>query len=428
MGGELALLGGEPVRKEPYAAHTTMVDQAEEAEVLDCLRSQRLSGFSGTHSDRFLGGAKVKKLERLFAERFGARHAVSVNSATSALHCAVAATGVEPGEEIITSPFTMSATASSILMQSAIPVFADVEDATFCVDPSSVESLISERTRAILAVNLFGHPSALMELRALADKHGLLLIEDNAQAPLAECAGRKTGTIGDVGVQSLNYHKVIQCGEGGVALTSDEELALHMRLKRNHGEVVVGPMGREEMTNMVGFNYRLAEICAAVGVAQFAKIDELTGVRVRLAEDLTRQLAEFDFLAPPATAPGCAHVYYLYAMKYDERKTGVSREVFARALGAEGVQVAEGYVRPIYLEPMYRKRSAYGKGGYPFSAGANGGASYAKGICPVVERLWEKELLVTNICRYPNTGREIEEFVLAVEKIRKNADALRAFA
>ncbi len=428
MNGKLALLGGEPIRKEPYAVHTTMVDQAEEKEVLSSLRSQHLSGFSGTHSERFLGGVKVRKLEKLFAERFGVKRAVCVNSATSALHCAVAATGVEPGEEIITSPFTMSATASSILMENAIPVFADVEDATFCIDPSSVESLINDRTRAILTVNLFGHPSPLMELRALADRRGLMLIEDNAQAPLAECAGKKTGAVGDIGVQSLNYHKVIQCGEGGVALTDKEELALHMQLKRNHGEVVIGPMGREDITNMVGFNYRLPEICAAVGIAQIGKMDELTRIRVRLAENLTQQLAEFDFLTPPETARGCTHVYYLYAMKYDETKMGIPREIFARALREEGVQVTEGYVRPIYLEPIYQKRSAYGTKGYPFRDDAReGGVSYAKGTCPVVERLWEKDLLLTNICRYPNTEREIDQFVLAVEKVRKNADALRSF-
>ncbi|MBI3126020.1 MAG: DegT/DnrJ/EryC1/StrS family aminotransferase [Candidatus Tectomicrobia bacterium] len=429
MSQKLALLGGEPVRREPYPVHSTMIGEEEEREVLEVLRSQHLSGFSGTFTDRFLGGEKVQAIERAFADLFGVRHAVSVNSATSALHCAVAATGVEPGEEIITSPYTMSATASSILMENAIPVFADVEDETFCIDPASVEACITPRTRAILTVNIFGHPSALHELRAIADKHGLMLLEDNAQAPLAACRGRMAGTVGEIGIQSLNYHKVIQTGEGGIALTDDPEMALHMQLKRNHGEVVAGPMGREDLPNMVGFNYRLTEVCAAIGLGQMKKLRRLTDIRARLAARLTQQLREFDFLTPPAVAEGCTHVYYLYTMKFDEAKAGIPRGLFARALRAEGVNVLEGYLRPIYMEPIYQKRSAYGTRGFPFRQGSwESPVSYREGACPTVERLWKREALVTNICRHPNTEREVEEFVQAVDKVRRNLDELRGMA
>ncbi len=424
LSSKLALLGGKPVRNAPYPQHGTMIGEEEEWEVLEVLRGQHLSGFSGTNTPRFHGGVKVRALEAAFAEKFRVRHAVSVNSATSALHCAVAATGVEPGEEIITSPYTMSATASAVLMQNAVPVFADIDDKTFCLDPESVESAVTPRTRAILTVNLFGHPSPLDELNAIADKHGLMLIEDNAQAPLAKYRGRLTGTIGEIGIQSLNYHKAIQTGEGGIALTDDQELALHMQFKRNHGEVVVGPMGREDLTNMVGFNYRLTEVCAAIGLPQLEKLERLHEIRHRLAEQLTRQLSEFDFLTPPMVADECTHAYYQYAMKFDERRAGLSRALFAKAMRAEGVSVAEGYVRPIYLEPMYQRRSAYGSGHFPF--GGEESVSYKEGICPVVERLWRAELLTTDICKYPNTEREVEEFVQAVEKISANIDQLRS--
>lgn len=429
MSQKLALLGGEPVRKEPYPVHTTMIGEEEEREVLEVLRGQPLSGFSGTFTDRFLGGEKVQAIEKVFADLFGVQHAVSVNSATSALHCAVAATGVEPGEEVITSPYTMSATASSILMENAIPVFADVEDETFCIDPASVEACITPRTRAILTVNIFGHPSALHELRAIADRHGVMLLEDNAQAPLSTCRGKLAGTVGEIGIQSLNYHKVIQTGEGGIALTDDPELALHMQLKRNHGEVVVAPMGREDLPNMVGFNYRLTEVCAAIGLGQAKKLRQLTDLRLRLAARLTQQLREFDFLVPPAVAEGCTHVYYLYAMKFDETRAGISRGLFAKALRAERVNIAEGYLRPIYMEPMYQKRSAYGTNGFPFRQGAwESPVSYREGVCPTAERLWKREVLTTNVCRYPNTEREVDEFVRAVDKVRRNMDDLRRMA
>lgn len=426
MSQRLALQGGEPVRKDPYPLHATMIDEAEEREVLEVLRGQHLSGFSARPGERFLGGPKVRALEEAFARRFGVKHAVSTNSATSALHCAVAATRIEPGEEVITSPYTMSATASCVLKQNAIPVFADIEDRTFCIDPAAVEACITPRTRAILTVNLFGHPSALDELRAIADRHGIMLLEDNAQAPGAAYRGRLAGTVGKIGIQSLNYHKSIQTGEGGVALTDDSELALHMQLVRNHGEVVVGPMGREDIPNTLGGNYRLVEVSAAIGIPQLGKLAALTGVRLRLAELLTRQLAEFDFLVPPAVAGGCTHVFYLYAMKFDEERAGISRALFARALRAEGISVAEGYVRPIYLEPLYQKRSAYGTKGFPFEGGPYAGnVSYQGGICPTVERLWRREVLTTDICKYPNSEREVEEFVQAVDKVRSNLDALR---
>ena len=424
MNSKLALLGGNPVRRAPYPQHGTMIGEEEEREVIEVLRGQHLSGFSGTNTPRFYGGVKVRALEAAFAEKFVVRHAVSVNSATSALHCAVAATGVEPGEEIITSPYTMSATASAILMQNAVPVFADIDDETFCLDPESVEKVVTPRTRAILAVNLFGHPSSLDELKTIADKHDLMLIEDNAQAPLAKYRDRFTGTIGAIGIQSLNYHKTIQTGEGGIALTDDPELALHMQLKRNHGEVVIGPMGREDLNNMIGFNYRLTEVCAAIGLPQLEKLEMLHEIRHRLAEQLTWQLTEFDFLTPPKVADGCTHAYYQYAMKFNERRAGVSRSLFAEAIRAEGISIAEGYVRPVYLEPMYQRRSAYGSGHFPF--GREKDVSYKEGICPVVERLWRSELLTTDICKHPNTEREVEEFVQAVEKVSKSMEQLRS--
>ena len=425
MSSALALLGGPLVRTEPYPEHTTIVDDAEERAVLPVLRQGHLSGFSARPGSRFLGGEQVRALETECAQRFGVKHAVTFNSATSALHGAVAACGVGPGDEVVTSPYTMCATASSVLMQNAIPIFADIEDRTFGLDPAAVEARISQRTRAVIAVNLFGHPARLDELREITDRRGVPLIEDNAQAPGASYQGRLAGTIGRIGVLSLNYHKAGQTGEGGVALTDDDEAALRLQLIRNHGEVVVGEIGMADLENQLGWNYRLSEIHAAIGRAQLPKLDRMNEIRVRLARRLSERLAGYDFLVPPREEPGCTHGYYLYPMRYLAEQLGISRDLFVRALQAEGVSVAGGYIKPIYLNPMYQRRLVYGRSGCPFTCGHyDGTPDYEPGACPVTERLYREEMLTTDICKYPNGESEVDEFVAAVAKVADGAGEL----
>lgn len=425
----LAILGGKPVRSKPCPPHTTIIDDAEEKEVLEVLATGQLSGFSGRAGERFLGGEKVKKLEEYFCQRFGTRYAVTFNSGTSALHGSVSAIGIGPGDEVITSPYTMSATASCILHQNAIPVFADIDPETFCLEPKLVEKRITSRTRAILVVNLFGQPAELDELNRIARKHNLTLIEDNAQSPGAFYRGKFTGTIGNIGIFSLNYHKSIQTGEGGVAVTNDEELANRLRLVRNHGEMVLDDLGVNDMVNMLGWNHRLTELEAAVGIAQLRKLDFFNERRQKLALVLTDALKDFDFLTPPTVRTRCTHVYYLYVMKFDESKIGIDRKTFAKAINAEGIPISEGYQKPLYLLPMYQKRMAYGRDGCPFTCRYyTGNIDYSKGLCPVAERMYEKEVITTNICRYPNTEEDVLDFARAVEKIVQNKDKLRTHA
>ncbi|MFZ5993904.1 MAG: DegT/DnrJ/EryC1/StrS family aminotransferase [Thermodesulfobacteriota bacterium] len=429
MKEKLALLGGNPVRRNSYSVHTTMIDSSEEEEVLAVLRSGHLSGFSARPGERFLGGPNVRRLEKDFAEYFGVDYAISFNSATSGLHSAISAAQIGPGDEVIVPPTTMSATASCVLMQNAIPVFADIEDETFGLDPDSVEAAITPYTKAILTVNLFGHPSRLEELKSIADRHNLLLIEDNAQSPGAKCDGRLAGTFGEMGVQSLNYHKTIQTGEGGVVLTNSKRTAEHLHLVRNHGEVVVGHSDQYsdiDLTNLLGWNYRLSEIQAAIGIHQLRKLDGLNELRIRLADLLSEELRDYDFLASPIVRPNCSHVYYLYPLRFFRERIGISREIFVKAMIAEGISISQGYVRPIYLEPMYQKRIAYGTRGCPFRCPwYKGMTSYETGLCPTAERLHFQEIIVTDICKYPNTKKEVEEFVYAVQKISHNLFELR---
>jgi len=422
----LALLGGTPINTTPPPPYNTIGEEEKRA-VMEVLDSGELSGFVASPGDAFWGGRKVRELEAVFCTYFDMPHALAVNSATSALHCAVAALGAGPGDEVIVTPYTMSASATAILMTGAVPVFADIDPDTFCLTPESVQAQITPYTKGIMAVNLFGHPADLPHLRRIADDHGLFLIEDNAQAPGAMCADRLAGTYGDASVFSFNRHKTMQSGEGGVMLARNEDIALRAALVRNHGEAVVGPMGIDNIVNTVGLNYRMTEMEAAVAVCQFAKLDALNARRVEMADRLTLGLSALPGITPPQTKAGCSHAYYFYVMKYDEDVTGIRRDLFVRAVAAEGVALRAGYVTPLYLEPVYQQRLCFGPDGFPFNANPRGEQlSYQLGICPVTERLQDRELMLTNII-YPPLGLDdMDVFVEACAKVLANGPALLA--
>ncbi len=426
MRSDLALFGGTPVRRDPFPPYITIGEEEKRA-VMAVLDTGILSHFVGANEEAFYGGPRVRALEADWASRLGVRHAVTFNSATSALVAAVGALEIGPGDEVICSAYTMSASATCVLAYNAIPVFADIEDETYGLDPEAVAARITPRTRALVVVHLFGHPARLDPLMDLARRRGLRLIEDAAQTPGATYRGRPVGTFGDIGVFSLNCHKTIQTGEGGVAVTDDETLALRLRLIRNHGEAVVdGGMPVPNLVNTIGWNWRMIEIEAAIGGEQLRKLERLTKPRIELAEHLTRRLAALPGIAPPAVAPDARHVYYVYPMRLDEAAAGLPRDRFTQAVTAEGIGVYPGYQKPLYLQPLYQQRIVYGNRGCPFTCGHyQGNVSYAKGICPVAERLHERELFFTDLCRPPLTTDDMDTVVRAFEKVLAHADALR---
>jgi dTDP-4-amino-4,6-dideoxygalactose transaminase len=186
-----------------------------------------------------------------------------------------------------------------------------------------------------------------------------------------------------------NYHKGIQTGEGGVVLTNDTQMAEHLQLVRNHGEVIIGYLDKGkglDLENMLGWNYRLTEIQAAVGIPQLRKLDKLNVIRTGLAAMLSKALEDFDFLSTPMVCDNCSHVYYLYPLRFHRERIGISRETFVEAMRAEGISLTQGYVKPIYLEPMYQKKIAYGARGCPFDCPwYKGLVSYDRGLCPTAE-------------------------------------------
>lgn len=408
----LALLGGAPVIAEPLRPYRT-IGAEERAAVDRVMASGTLSGFFGSWCDEFSGGPVIREFEAAWAAAFSIKHAVTVNSNTSGLIAAMGAIGLGPGDEVIVPPTTMSATAIAPLFYGGIPVFVDIEADTFCLDLDRTAAAITPRTRAIIAVNLFGQPADLIGLRALADAHGIYLIEDNAQAPFATQAERLTGTIGHIGVFSLNYHKHFHTGEGGVCTTDDDRLADRLRMIRNHAENVSDVLGNSDLANLIGFNFRMTEMSAAVGVAQLTKAPALVNGRRAAAEGLSRQVHGLDGISVPAIREACTHSYYVWAARFDESRLGVSRALFSKALTAEGVPHATGYVRPLYHLPVFRDRIAIGPHGFPFTTGTQ--PPYVP--CPTAERLYNDEILLIEICGFEFSEADIALVAEAFHKV-----------
>lgn len=419
----LAIRGGTPVNTRPFPV-TNTIGEEEKRAVVAVLDSGVLSSFRADPGADFLGGPKVLELERDWARSVGAKHAVTFNSLTSGLFAAVGAIGLEPGDEVIVSPYTMAASATCVVAYGGIPVFADIDPETLCLDPMSIEARVTPRTKAIIVVHILGHPADMDTVMHIARAHDLKVIEDAAQSPGGKARGRWVGTVGHIGGFSLNYHKTIHSGEGGVMVTDDDKLAERLRLIRNHGEVCVAGRGVTRIENTWGGNTRMTEMEAAVGVEQLKKLGALTEHRVKLAQALDKQL-DIPGLTPlRRLVPGDRHVYYMYAIRYDADVVGVPRDAFVKAVNAEGVELRQGYVRPIYWEPMFQERIAFGRSGWPWTAHP-GPVDYSRGLCPVTERMHTDELLFGKYARWPLTEEHVDLVVEALRKVAANAGELR---
>ncbi|MCC6644969.1 MAG: DegT/DnrJ/EryC1/StrS family aminotransferase [Polyangiaceae bacterium] len=421
---KLARDGGPKVRERPFPRRRTMGD-AEKKAAHDVIDSDDLSTFLGGPGPYFWGGERVRAFERAWAERFGYRHAVSVNSWTSGLYAALGAVGLGPGDEVLCTPYSMSATATTILLWGALPVFGDVDPRTFNLDPSKLEALITPRTRAIMVAHIFGLPADMDGIAAVAKKHGLRVIEDGAQSPMATYRGRNVGGLVDLGGFSLNYHKHVHTGEGGVIVTDDEDLAKRCALIRNHGENVAETIGVTDGINVLGHNLRLTELQAAIGLAQLERVSGYVARRQELAAYFARGLARFPFLSAPHVPEGSTHAYYVYPVLFDEQGFGAPRRAFVEAVNAElptpeipeQTVFSEGYVRPLYWNDLYQRRRAIGRGGFPFDLAPEGWPRYARGECPVVERLHLSQMLVSSLVREPLEEADLDDVLRAIDKV-----------
>lgn len=417
---QLAISGGQPVISKELAPYKS-IGREEKRTIAKLMDSGKLSGFVGAWCDEFYGGPMVRELEERWKDTFNCKHAVSVNSNTSGLIAALGAIGLSPGDEVIVPPMTMSATAMAPLIYGGIPVFVDIEKDYYCLDVDKVNNAITDKTKAIIAVNLFGHPAELRALRKIADEKKIFLIEDAAQSPLATEYGKYSGTIGHIGVFSLNYHKHIHTGEGGICCTEDDELAFKMQAIRNHGENVVEPLGLKNPVNFIGYNFRMTEMSAAVGIEQLRKIQKYVQNRIKIAEFLTSQLNSIEELITPLVREECKNVYYVWGGKINFNKTNLKRSLITKALKAEGLPIEEGYVKPLYLLPAFTKRVAIGRDGWPFNLTKR---DYYEGLCPVAEDLYKNSLIEFCICSYRLNSRDIGKVINAFSKVFENLNVL----
>lgn len=337
---KLALVGGPPAVKGTIRPFNT-IGKDEVRNAQDALM-RPLSGFLGGQPQ---SGLWVSTLEDLWKRRFKVTHAIACNSATSGLLAACRAIEIGQGTEVLVSPFTMSATAAAPAMLGANVKFVDIEAQYFCMDPVLAYRAISPATEAIIATNLFGHPAELQRLAKYIHAHGGYLIEDNSQSPFAMENGSYAGTIGDIGVFSLNVHKHIQCGEGGIVVTDNDEFAAAIRRFINHGEMAGD--------STAGLNLRMTEVTAAIACAQLEKSEWIVDGRIALAEAIMEELKDVSFIKLPETRENCRHVYYVLPLIIHGN---VSREWAVRALRAEGVPICEGYVAPLHTLPAFSGR------------------------------------------------------------------------
>jgi dTDP-4-amino-4,6-dideoxygalactose transaminase len=324
----------------------------------------------------------------------------------------------------------MSAGALAPLIYGAVPVFADVDYDNYGLSPESILKKITPRTKAILVVHIFGNPSKMDEIMQIARQYHLLVIEDCAQSPLAKYKDRYTGTIGDIGIFSLNYHKHIHTGEGGMIVTNNDRLAERCHLIRNHGENIVEPKGIEEVFNTHGFNFRMTEMEAAVGIEQLKKLPGLLTERISNANWFATELGKLEGIIPPVIQDNTSHVYYQQPFKFKKEVIGIDRNTFINAVKAEIPSavlredtplLAYGYVKPLYLAPLYQQRAT----ACSFNCEKyKGQVDYSKGICPNVEKLHFEELFSHEYMRPGMSRQDMHDVVEAFNKVYTHRNEL----
>jgi perosamine synthetase len=382
----LAIEGGRPVRASLLPYGRQLIGDDDVAAVTAALRGAFLTT-----------GPTVAEFEARFASRVGARHAVAVSSGTAALHAAMFAVGVGPGDEVVTTPLTFVGTANAALYLGARPVFADVRADSLNVDPARLEAALTPRTRVLAPVDFAGQPCDLAAVRALARARGLRVVEDAAHALGAEAGGRPVGALSDLTIFSLHPVKHVTTGEGGVVTTDDEELARRARRFRNHGIATDRPGGALWAPMLdLGFNYRLTDIQCALGLSQLPKLEQFLAKRETIAERYLVALKDLPGLTVPGVAPDVRHAWHIFPVLVEPARLRVGRDEVFAALRAEGIGVTLHYV-PTYWHPYYER------------------LGYVRGLCPVTE---DASMRMFSLPIFPAmTDADVEDVVAALWKV-----------
>jgi dTDP-4-amino-4,6-dideoxygalactose transaminase len=400
----LAIHGGPKVKTTPFGTGKRF--GAEEAkELMEALEQNTLF---------YHYGKKVKQFLHDFNELYGVKYSVATSSGTAAIHVALGAAGVTVGDEVITSPITDQGTLIGILYQNAIPVFADLHPHTYNMDPGSIESRITPRTKAIVVVHLAGNPCDMDPIMEIARKHNLKVIEDCAQSYLCRYKGRLVGTIGDYGCFSTNDFKHISTGDGGiVTINSGEEedyRVVHAFADKNY-QRFAGQVQRD--LSYLAPNYRMTELQGAVGVAQLKKLRWICETRHRYGDRITEGIRDLPGIQPHRVYEGGWCSYWFYMFRLDLSVLSCSREEFSKALAAEGIPNQPGYIpEVVYMQPLFQKRQAYLDSHFPFDLFD---VAYPQGLCPTAERILQTAVRI-GISEF-FSEQDIEDIILGIRKV-----------
>ena len=390
---KLAIDGGIPVRKEKLFYGKQWIDEEDIAVVDEVLRS-----------DYITCGPKVSELERELETYSGAKHAVAVSNGTAALHCACIAAGVGPGDEVITTPLTFAASANCALYCGARPVFADIDPETYNIDPASIEAHITDKTKAVVAVDFTGQAVKIKEIREICDRHGLIFIEDAAHSIGTKYNGKMIGSLADITTFSFHPVKTVTSVEGGAVLTNDDGLYQKIVLAHTHGithdEGLMEEAPHEGLWYYeqvsLGYNYRLTDFQSALLISQLGKIEKFKGRRQEIVKRYNEAFAEIPEITVQKEIPESDTCRHLYIIRLDLEKLSCTRRQFYDAMSAENVQCQVHYV-PVYWFPHYRH------------------LGYERGLCPVAEEIYKG---ILSIPLYPRlTDQDVEDVIHVVRKV-----------
>lgn len=397
-----------------------VITEKEKNEVMKVLDSGVLMGAFAP---------QVSALQKEWADYVGTKYCLATDSGTSALHIAVKAAGVKPGDEVITTALTFGSSALCILQANAIPVFVDIDPKTYNMDPSKIEAKITGKTKAIIPVHLHGLPADMDEINDIAKKYGLKVIEDACQSHGAMYKGRKTGVLGDMSAFSLNGSKNLPGGEGGLFNTNNYEFYFEAKKIRDLGEIIEKEVERDYNAFDIGWMYRYTEMSAAFVRVRLKQMDKENSIRIKNADYLTGKLKEFKGIIPPYIPKDRTSVYHLYRIQFDSKALGLDvsakdfRAKVQKALRAEGVQANRWQNRPVPMQDLFQKREGYGYGcpwTCPFGKGSH--IEYKEEDFPQARKLTDNSIVMSTAL-YPPNGKELaDKYIEAFDKLWSNLD------